>query len=152
MSRRAATGFTLIELMIVLMILSTLLGLGIPAYANIRRHAIATQATADMQAIRTAAVAEYDATGHLAPPGVAGVVPAGLAPYLPADFKFTHRDYELTWMGDMPLFASSNGVIAVKVSDPRMLDDLDRTVGATCWHTTVLDVGVYDVLETTLRQ
>ncbi|HTR97029.1 MAG TPA: prepilin-type N-terminal cleavage/methylation domain-containing protein [Candidatus Acidoferrales bacterium] len=151
MSRRERTGFSLIELMIVLLIISTLLGIGLPAYANLRRHAIAVQAAADLRAIRAAAVAEYDVTGQIAPPGVAGVVPAGMAPYLPHGFTFSRLDYQLTWMGDVPVFPSSNGVVAVQVPDPTLLAEIDREVGATCWHTTVGSVGVYDVLQTTLE-
>jgi prepilin-type N-terminal cleavage/methylation domain-containing protein len=96
MSRRAA-GFTLIEMMIVVVILSILAGILLPKTRDFRRRAIAAKAVGAMSVARTAAYQYNEATGGWPPSAGRGQVPAGLATYLPAGFSFAVPEFDLMW-------------------------------------------------------
>lgn len=90
-------GFTIIELLMTMTILSLLAGLAMPKYHELRNRATATQAIAALSVVRHAAFAYNEATGQWAPGGNAGVAPSGLAPYLPDGFGFSQPDFDLAW-------------------------------------------------------
>lgn len=100
-------GFSLIELMVVLTILSVLVRISIPAAGSYRRHAVAAQAMNDFSVVRSAAYAQLDATGAFPPESTPGIVPSGAAQYLPRDFSFQRQQYQLDW--DHVVLADSSG-------------------------------------------
>ncbi len=141
---RAADGFTLIELMIVLCIISVLLRIALPAYAAIRRDSYASQAAGDLNTIRAAAFAQYAATGNFAPDAPVGVVPAGMGAYLPSGFSFARPLYRLDWDNYVVSDTSGSGVtsgqvLALTVAATDSLAGLQilHTLGANCTHWSV---------------
>jgi prepilin-type N-terminal cleavage/methylation domain-containing protein len=97
MSRRSSRGFTALELVVALSILVILLALLIPRYIALVRHTRATQAMADLFAVRAAGYIYYAETGNWPAECATGVVPQELAHYLPTTFEFRNKDYELDW-------------------------------------------------------
>jgi prepilin-type N-terminal cleavage/methylation domain-containing protein len=94
---RNERGFTLIELMVVVTVLSLLAGLAMPKYQQIRKRATAAQAIGALGVIRHAAFAYNETTGTWAPGGNSGEAPAELTTYLPAGFSFAQQDFDLAW-------------------------------------------------------
>ena len=92
--KNAERGFTLIEVMTVLVILSVLLGVSIPKYQEVRKKAVAAWLLGSVMAVRNAAFQYNEATGAWPPATAAGRIPRGLAPYLPSGFTFTGTDPE----------------------------------------------------------
>ncbi len=148
-------GFSLIELLMVLCICSILLRLALPAFTSVRRHAQASQIQADFNVIRAAAFAQYTATGNFPAESPSGASPAGLRSYLPMDFSFRKRAYELDWedwsVADST-GQSSGRVVAVTVVTPE--PELGLTVlhmlGANCSHWSAGDAHTF-VIESTLE-
>lgn len=94
---RSVRGFSLIELMVVLTIMSVLVRISIPAAASYRRHAVTVQAMNDFNVVRSAAYAQLDAMGEFPSESAPGVVPSGTAKFLPRGFTFRRPQYELDW-------------------------------------------------------
>ena len=88
-------GVTLIELLVVVLIVSILAAIAQPRLSGVLVKARATDAYADMQVVRVAAL-EYQADQNDWPQeAIQGVVPTGLADYLPGGFSLTKSDYVL---------------------------------------------------------
>ena len=95
--RRKPLGFTMIEVLTVLMVMSVVVRIGIPNYQEVLLKAEAARAVADFEAIRVAAL-QYEADFHSWPADAApGQVPPGLEPYLPDGFSFRRPLYRLDW-------------------------------------------------------
>lgn len=91
------SGFTLVELLIVLLIVSILARIAVPAYQDLVFKTRAASALADIQVVRVAAY-QYNAETNLWPPDVnRGVVPPALRPYLGEGFTFDRGGYLLDW-------------------------------------------------------
>ena len=94
---RARSGFTLVEMLIVILMISTLAGI---AYPNVRGavfRASAAKIVSDARAIELA-VRNYAEDKDENPPGAGwGVLPPALAPYVRDNMPFTYRglDYRL---------------------------------------------------------
>jgi prepilin-type N-terminal cleavage/methylation domain-containing protein len=88
-------GFTLIELMVVVLIVSILAAIAQPKLSDVLVKARAADAYADMEVVRVAALA-FQADQNVWPPNASrGVVPTGLDEFLPADFSMTKSDFQL---------------------------------------------------------
>ena len=93
--RRA--GFTLVELMLVVVAVGVLARIAIPAYNRYTYMARAAAVLSEIQAIRVAAYA-YNLDTNAWPADVnRGVVPDELKPYLPTGFVFQKELYALDW-------------------------------------------------------
>jgi prepilin-type N-terminal cleavage/methylation domain-containing protein len=101
MTRRRA-GFTFIEVLTVLIVLGLLASLAILKYIDLTHRARAAQAAADLQAVRIAAYGAWYETGQWPAEVGAGIVPPGLASYLPGGFTFHRREYTLDWENFVP--------------------------------------------------
>ena len=158
MNRRSAQGgFSLLELMIVLTIVSLLVRLSLPAYVNVRREAIASQAAGDFNVIRAAAIAQYEATGSYPADASGGVTPQGMTPYLPKNFSFRPKDYELDWdnytVADTTAGSSGTGQIlalTVTADDPAVGLQVLNVLGASSTHWSVGNSHTF-VVQSTLE-
>lgn len=93
---RKKLGFTMIEVLTVLMVMSAVVRIGIPNYQEIRLKAEAIQVVADFHVVRQA-VFEYQAENHGWPQDFGpGLVPPELADYLEG-FSFNRGRYQLDW-------------------------------------------------------
>lgn len=93
---RKKLGFTMIEVLTVLMVMSAVVRIGIPNYQEIRLKAEAIQVVADFHVVRQA-VFEYQAENNGWPQDFGpGLVPPELADYLEG-FSFNRGRYQLDW-------------------------------------------------------
>ncbi len=88
-SRRPQQGFTLLELMIVMIIIGTLAAIAIPSYMNNVRHAREAVLKEDLHTMRTA-IDSYTVDKEKAPQTLDDLVQAGYLKAMPND-PFTHR-------------------------------------------------------------
>ena len=131
--RRSRGGFTIPELLIVMIVIGLLAGLGILKYIELRHRARAAAVAADMQAVRLAGYSAFYETGAWPGDASAGVVPAGLVPYLSANFSFAKPEYTLDWENFVPPGGGPSGGIQVGIvitsTDPRLELALVQTLG-----------------------
>ena len=93
----ARDGFTLVELLVVVLIVGILARIGIPNLQHVVQKARAAEAMASIQAVRVAAYA-YNTETHRWPPDYnPGVMPTELEPYLGTGFLFEGEGYQLDW-------------------------------------------------------
>lgn len=90
MTRR---GFTFIELLVVLAVISILTTLGILRYIDLRNHAIASGVVSELNAIRLATYNYWADRNTFPPDAGAGITPAGMTPYLRGGFSFARTQY-----------------------------------------------------------
>jgi prepilin-type N-terminal cleavage/methylation domain-containing protein len=127
------TGFTIIELMMVMIVIGLLAGLAVLKYVDLRHRARAAQVAADLEAVRLAAYgAWYEHNGWPSDAGN-GIVPADLVPYLPQNFSFTKPEYSLDWENFVPPGGGpSSGMqlgVVVTAASPRLQRTLEQTLG-----------------------
>lgn len=94
--RTAEQGFTLLELMIVMVIIALLAAIAIPSYTNNIRNAKEAVLKEDLHTMRTA-IDSYTVDKQKAPQSLDDLVQAGYLKALPKD-PFTERDD--TWVPD----------------------------------------------------
>lgn len=133
MIRRRA-GFTLIELMTVVIVMGLLAGLAILKYIDLTHRARAAQAAGDLQAVRIAAYGAWYETGQWPGEVGAGVIPPGLAAYLPGGFTFSRPEYTLDWENFVPpgggTSAGMQVGVVVSASDARLQRALQQSLGS----------------------
>ncbi len=90
-------GFTMVEVLTVVVVAGTLARIGVPSFHEVLLKARATEVIADFETVRLA-VFGYHAD-HLQWPldGYTGQVPSGLEAYLPENFSFEGLGYRLDW-------------------------------------------------------
>jgi prepilin-type N-terminal cleavage/methylation domain-containing protein len=91
------TGFTLIELMVVVTILGVLTSIAVPKYQSFRTRATATRIMGDVEAIRAAATSFYVDSEYYPAEAKKGELPPNLAPYLPSGFKMKRELWDLDY-------------------------------------------------------
>lgn len=121
MKRRRA-GFTIIELLMVMIVIGILAGMAILKYIELRHRARAAAVAADLESVRLAGYGAFYETGNWPSDASAGVVPAALVQYLPANFSFDRPDYTLDWENFVPPGGGPSGGmqigIVITASDP----------------------------------
>jgi prepilin-type N-terminal cleavage/methylation domain-containing protein len=126
-------GFTIVELLVVMIVIGILAGMGILRYIDLRHRARTAAVTADLQTVRLAGYNAWYETGVWPGDAGDGVVPASLKPYLPANFSFVKPDYTLDWENFVPPGGGPSGGMQVGVvisaSDPRLQQALVQTLG-----------------------
>ena len=132
MTRRR--GFTFIELLVVVLVLSILSTLAILKYIDLKHRALSTSATADLQAVRLAAYSAWYEHGTWPTDVGAGTVPAGLVQYLPAGFSFDKPEYTLDWDNFVPPDGGPSGSmqlgVVVSSSNARLMKTLQDNLGS----------------------
>lgn len=127
MSRGKEHGFTLIELVTVVSIVSLLLELSVPFGLHFIRNARAAQILEDFTTVRAAALLYNADTNAWPAEADAGVTPGMLVPYLPRGFSFTRSSYTLDWENwvlpeGTPRYPATKILVAVSLStaDPEL--------------------------------
>ena len=99
---RRSLGYTLIELVVVMMVISILAGIAMQLYHGFVIRARAADIIGDMNAVKVA-VLTYQSDHNAWPPDAgSGRIPTGLAEYLPGGFSFDNEDFVLdyeNWSG-----------------------------------------------------
>jgi prepilin-type N-terminal cleavage/methylation domain-containing protein len=132
MIRRRA-GFTIVELLTVMIVIGLLAGIAVLKYVDLRHRARAAAVAGDLHAVRIAAYGAMYETGSWPAEAGAGNVPAGLAPYLPSNFSFVKPEYTLDWENFVPPGGGSAMPFQVGVvitsTDPKLQHTLEQILG-----------------------
>jgi prepilin-type N-terminal cleavage/methylation domain-containing protein len=132
MTRRRA-GFTIVELLTVMIVIGVLASIALLKYIDLRHKARAAQVAGDLQAVRIAAYSAWYEGGSWPAEVGPGVVPPGLVQYLPRNFSFTRAEYTLDWESFVPpgggTSAGMQVGVAITCSDPRVQIALQQVLG-----------------------
>lgn len=138
------SGFTLIEIMIVTLILGILAGLGVPTYRRMIVKAHAARVAGDFNVVKMAAYSYFADHGAWPPDVNRGVVPPGLVPYLPANFQFVEPDFKIDWDNwslpdGTPTEPGTNVLVGISVvtPDPELGHAVIDLLGNTNVHYTI---------------
>ena len=127
--RKTRGGFTIVELMTVIIILGLLAGISILKYLDLRNQARSAEVAGDFRAVMVAAYNFYADNNGWPPDGSPGVIPPSLVQYLPSSFQFSKPEYTL----DFDNFSSGGGdyVIGITVSTTNadLMVKLKRNLG-----------------------
>jgi general secretion pathway protein G len=88
-TRKREQGFTLLELMIVMVVIGLLAAIAIPAYTTNIKHAREAVLKSDLHTLRTA-IDSYTVDKQKAPQSLDDLVQSGYIKFMPVD-PFTHR-------------------------------------------------------------
>lgn len=123
-------GFTLVELLVVLVIISLLVGLARPRLQRALIEARAAEVIATLDAVREAAYEYQSRTGEWPGDESRGVMPDGLRNMLGDDFSFSRDGYVLDydrWDGPFQVGVS------IIPDDPRLGEALLNRLGGSGW-------------------
>jgi len=112
-NRRTQSGFTLIELMIVMAIIGILLTLAIPSFVGAIRHAREAALKEDLQTMRTA-IDTYTMDKQKGPQSLDDLVQDGYIRAIPEDPMTRNKD---TWVTD-----STDSMVSVDETEPGITD------------------------------
>lgn len=90
-------GFTLVELLLVMVIASILAALALPNYRLVVTRARAAELLGRVDVVEHAAQSYLGENNAWPGEAGAGVVPGGMATYLPEGFSFTGEVFQLDW-------------------------------------------------------
>lgn len=98
-------GFTLIELITVMVVIGVLSAMAVLRYIDLQNDALAAKVGAEMQQIRVAAISYYADHEDFPPDGSTGVRPPEFDNLLSASVEFTTPAYQLRWLntGGQPI-------------------------------------------------
>ena len=120
---RAAGGFTLVELIVVLAVVSILTRIALPHFEEAVIRARAVAALGDVEVVRTAAANYHARTNEWPAEAPVGQVPPELVNDLPEGFSFDRGQYQLDWdRFSLPLglatWPESRMLLGVSVATP----------------------------------
>ena len=130
---RGRRGFTIIELMTVMIVIGLLAGIALLKYIDLRHRARAVQVAADLESVRLAAYGSWYEHNTWPNETGPGQVPADLVAYLPTNFSFVNPEYTLDWEnfappGGGPSAGMQVGVV-ITASTPRLQTTLEQMLG-----------------------
>ncbi len=130
---RRRTGFTILELLMVMIVIGVLAGIALLKYVDLRHRARAAQVTADLESVRLAAYGSWYEHNVWPSDAIAGQVPPELVNYLPTNFSFDKPEYQLDWENFVPPGGGPSGGmqlgVVVTASDPRLQQTLEQMLG-----------------------
>lgn len=126
------SGFTLIEIFVVLVIIGILSAVGLFKYIDFREQAYATKVAADMTSTKIAAITAWTDNEQWPPEAGPGIVPPEIRVHLHGSVQFVNNDYLLDWDnlgggGGGPFLVG----ITVTTTNPSLMTHLTRTLGTT---------------------
>lgn len=121
-------GFTLIDVLTALVLISVFVRIGIPMYERVIRQAETLRVESDFEAVRQAVVEYHIDHGEWPEESGPGLVPPRLAPYLDG-LPFVRGRYRLDWQ-HWPLPSGLPGVPAVRAALALSVITEDRALGA----------------------
>jgi len=126
------SGFTLIEIFVVLVIIGILSAVGLFKYIDFREQAYATKVAADMTSTKIAAITAWTDNEQWPPDAGPGIVPPEIRLHLHGSVQFVNNDYLLDWDnlgggGGGPFLVG----ITVTTTNPTLMTHLTRTLGTT---------------------
>ena len=131
---RLRRGFTFIEILVVVLVLSILASLAILKYIDLKHRALSASATADLQAVRLAAYSSWYEHGTWPAEVAAGVVPPDLVTYLPVGFSFSKSEFRLDWDNFVPVNGGPSGSmqlgVVVSSTNTRLMKALQDNLGS----------------------
>lgn len=135
-------GFSLIEMLLVVVIIGVLAQIVIPNLRTVRTKARAVDVMADINVVRTAAQ-NYNADNFTWPAetGTGTIPPELTAEYLPDGFSFTGEDYQLDWEnlavpGGLPQDPGTTRILGVAVvtDNTELGDAIVAVFGQSGWY------------------
>ena len=131
---RRRRGFTFIEVLVVMIVLSILASLAILKYIDLKHRAVSASATADLQAVRLAAYSAWYEHGTWPAEVGGGTVPPTLVQYLPVGFSFSKPEYQLDWDNFVPPAGGPTGAmqlgVVVSTGNARLMKVLQDNLGS----------------------
>jgi prepilin-type N-terminal cleavage/methylation domain-containing protein len=126
-------GFTMVELLVVIIVVSILAGVAVMKYIDMRNAALAAQMAQEVRAVQLAAY-NYYAEKEVWPPDAGkGAVPVGLGPLLPGQLaaSFDRTFYELDFDNFGGTSADDDMIVGVSITtnDPRLFAKFIRYLG-----------------------
>jgi prepilin-type N-terminal cleavage/methylation domain-containing protein len=122
-------GFTIVELLTVVIILGLLSGIAILKYLDLRNQARAAEVAGDFRTVMVAAYNYYADHNDWPPDGGAGAPPPVLVQYLPGSFTFSKPEWTLDF--DNLGVGGGDYVVGVTLTTPNsdLMAKLVRTLG-----------------------
>ena len=106
---RGRAGYTLVELLVVMLVVGILAGLALPRVRSALHRADATRIVTDVNTIEQAAVAHLTETGAFPSSGGVGAVPDEMEDRLPEGFSFEYKGVRYRWSSfALPSHAGTN--------------------------------------------
>lgn len=128
--KRWNRGWTMIELITVLMVLGLLVNLAVLKYIDLTRSGYVARIASDFNTVRLAAYNyEADHQNIWPPDGSPGVIPSELVNYLPQGFTFTQPLYTYDWDNYSPSLTPYQLAISMTTTDERLLRVLQNALG-----------------------
>lgn len=123
---RGRGGFTMIELLIVMIVIGLLAALGVLRYIDVRNHAVASGIVSELNVIRLAAYNHWADNETFPPDAPAGVNPPALDPYLRGGFSFTRLHHTFDWEYSPGGGAGMQAGVIVTANSPALMSVLAR--------------------------
>ncbi|TFG44207.1 MAG: prepilin-type N-terminal cleavage/methylation domain-containing protein [Gemmatimonadales bacterium] len=131
---RARNGFTIIELLVVMVVLGILSSIAILKYIDLRQSAHAARVAADFNAIKVAVYTFYTDDYQWPAEVGAGVVPPELVPVMNTGYSFIKDVYTLDY-DYFPIGGSGPGSyivgVTVTTTNPKLMTKLEQILGKT---------------------
>lgn len=126
---RPVAGFTLIEIMIVVVIIGFLASMAIPAFQKIRRNVQNNAFANDLRQVRAAAEQYIMETSAYPADGLPGAFPEEMRPYLPGGVETHATPVGGMWDWDFEQFGFKAGISVYEpVADLAQMQEVDRIV------------------------
>jgi len=129
-------GFTLIEMLTVVVVIGILANIALPMYRNVTQRADAAKIISDYHAIHVAAYSLFASNNQFPPTGIESQVPTELVPFLPEGFRFTYKNATYRWRRySLPSGTPGGGsqpwlvALTVRSPDPVLLDAIENQFG-----------------------
>src|SRR4051812_24593013 len=125
-------GFTLVEIMIVVVIIGLLAAIAIPAFQRVRQRSITSRYINDFRQFESAFQRYASETGGWPAAGALGTIPAGMTGYLPESFTSSSPmggNYQWSGPSANVVLRNSQATDALMQLVDAALDDGDLTTG-----------------------